>query len=77
MANYTPQWTLETPGGQTTYKKTFSGGLEVRVDESIPDSTTDQLITLSLDVSAIQCIDISSDQDITVETNNASSLPRS
>lgn len=41
------------------------------VDETVADSVTDQEITISIDVSAIQSIYIISDQALTVETNNA------
>lgn len=41
------------------------------VAESVPDSTTDQEITISIDVSAIQSIYIKSSTALTLETNNA------
>lgn len=40
------------------------------VDETVADSVTDQEITITIDVSAIQSIYILSDQALTVETNN-------
>lgn len=41
------------------------------VAESVPDSTTDQLIVISIDISEIASIYIVSTQDMTLETNNA------
>lgn len=37
---------------------------------SIPDSTTDQEIVISIDVTAVKVFRIKSDQDVTIETND-------
>ena len=73
MADYIQKWTIVSPGTQEVYSKTFTGTSEYRLDEAIADSTTDQLIAASLDVSAIKAVEMMSDQDITVETNSSSS----
>ena len=50
----------------------YTGSGEVSVDEAVPDSTTDQLVTIAIDVSAIQSFYMVSDQALTVETNSGS-----
>lgn len=60
-------------GGSTGLSVTnsYSGTGEANiVGESVPDAATDQLVNISIDVSAIQMIYILSTQDITLETNN-------
>lgn len=60
-----------TSGGNTvTADNSYSGGAQVSLDESIPDSSTDLLVVVALDVSKIQSIYILSDQDMTLETND-------
>ena len=49
----------------------YTAGSEVNVDEAVPDSTTDQLVTIAIDVSAIQSFYMVSDQVLTVEFNNS------
>lgn len=48
----------------------ISSGNNKSVDESIPDSSTDLLVTETVDVSTLQSIIMVSDQQITVETND-------
>jgi hypothetical protein len=51
--------------------QSFTGTLLTQIDgESVADSETDYEIVVALDVSAIQAIIITSDQDVTLETNS-------
>jgi len=63
-------WAFE--GESIDREETLTGGQLVTIDEDIPDSTTDDLVALTLDVSQIQAIFITSNQAITLETNNGS-----
>lgn len=49
-----------------------TGGQVIRLDESIPDESTDLAVALALDVSQIKGLYIVSDQDLTLETNSGS-----
>lgn len=49
----------------------YSGSGEVNITETVADSITDKEVALVLDVSEIKSIYIVSDQDLTLETNNA------
>lgn len=63
-----------TPSGAVRVTKSYSS-VEALIehDLSIPDSTTDQQVVLSIDVSALDYFYIHSDQAITVETNDSGS----
>lgn len=50
----------------------ISAGAEYNIDESIPASTTDQLVAFVLDVSQLKGIFMVSDYAVTVETNSGS-----
>ncbi len=50
---------------------TFGGG--VNVSEVIPAGSVDLAVTCAIDVSAMNSLFIGTDQDITIETNNAAS----
>lgn len=65
---------LNTTAGGASIRKSndYTGSGHHRIDESIADSTTDKEITFNLDISALKAITMSSDQDITVETNDGS-----
>ncbi len=56
---------VEADGGQT-----FTGTLDINLDESVADSATDFEIVVGIDVSEIKAIMILSDQIVTLETNN-------
>lgn len=60
-------------GGETIAKtNTYSGdGRESRTI-AVPDSTTDQLVNLTMDVSQIKSLYIVSNYAVTVETNSSS-----
>ena len=61
-------------GGGTPLESSigYTGTGEVNVNgESVPDATTDQLIVIAIDVSAIQSIYIISTKALTLETNSA------
>ena len=49
----------------------YTGGSMTPVDEPIPDSSSDKLVVFTLDVSQVKSIYITSDQDLTVKTNDA------
>lgn len=61
-------WTFE--GEVIELDETETGGQLVTIDEDIADSETDLLVALVLDVSQIQALFITSDQAITLETND-------
>lgn len=48
----------------------MTGSGVIDVQESVGDGQTDLQINVAIDVSALQAIQISSDQDVTIETNN-------
>lgn len=50
-----------------------SGGRKQEIDVNIPDSTTDDEVAFTADVSLMQAIYMVSDQDVTIETNDGSS----
>lgn len=64
------QWT----NGARTFAKTISttGGLEVNLDETIPPSSTNLTIALTLDVSAVKSVYLLADAAMTVKTNSTS-----
>ncbi len=62
---------LQVNGNHTA--TTYSDTGQVRLDTSVADSVTDQLHTIAIDVSQMALLYMTSDQALTVETNNASS----
>lgn len=59
--------------GDTTIQrdKTYTGTLVSILDaETVADSQTDQLATITIDVSAVKAFFLTSDQALTVETND-------
>ncbi len=61
-------------GGVTqpvTHETSYTASSEVNVNEAVADSTTDQLVTINIDVSAIESFYMVSDQALTVEFNNS------
>lgn len=61
-----------TAGREVAEENSFSGDGQVSLSVSVPDSTTDQLVDLALNVSEIKAVYIVSDQDLTLETNDGS-----
>ncbi|MCC7334440.1 MAG: hypothetical protein IT422_05070 [Pirellulaceae bacterium] len=53
--------------------RNLSGDLQAAVDQVIPASTTNQEITLGIDVSELTMIAISSDVALTIKTNDSGS----
>lgn len=51
--------------------KVYSGDAESTLQVQIADGITDQQVNVAMDVSAIQSLLMTSDQDLTVETNSA------
>ncbi len=72
MATHEKSWVLKNDGGQVLTKKTYTAEMEINLDRSIPDSTTDLEIVIGIDVDQVQSIHITSDQAITLETNDGS-----
>lgn len=66
----TTQW--EQSNNSLSYRTEITADTEKNVSLSVPDSTTDDQVSLAIDVSALKSIVIASDQDITVETNSGS-----
>ncbi len=52
-----------------SYSKAVTTGIEKRVSEAVPDSTTDMLLDLAIDVDLLKGLIIASDQDVTIEIN--------
>lgn len=59
-------------GGSVSSSKSYSGGLQISLDESIADSATDLEVNLALDVSEIKSLFILSSEDVLLETNSGS-----
>lgn len=53
--------------------RNFSGDLQASVDQVIAASTTNQEITLGLDISGLTLLAISSDVPLTIKTNDSGS----
>jgi len=71
MATHTLRWEVTNNGTVRTTTKSYTGTLSVTVDgETVADSQTDQLLVMSLDVSAVKSFWMVSDQALTVETND-------
>lgn len=69
--NITQSWSRSGEAVSVTVVATGSG--EVNVDETIPASQTNMLITLAVDVSALKSLYISSDETLTIKTNSSGS----
>lgn len=67
---HTRQWTHEVGNNTISYQKSFSSDQEINTEVSVADSTTDDQVVMSVDVSAIKSAFIVSDQAVTIETNN-------
>ena len=63
--------TVDTGGGTVSKTNTYSGDGRTSRDPTIPDSTTDQLVNISIDISQIKSLYIASSQNVTLETNSA------
>lgn len=72
MSDLTFRWTIVTDGGSLTYSKTYTGTADVILDESVPDSSTDLLMNVAIDVSAVKAFMIVSDYAVLIETNSGS-----
>lgn len=57
-------------GRQIVSQNSYSGDSQTSINVAVPDSTSDQLVVFSLDVSQIKSIYIKSDVDMTLETND-------
>lgn len=58
-------------GVSTSNAFTFTGDGRESRQVVVPDSTTDKLVNIAIDIDQMRLIYIVSDQDITLETNNA------
>lgn len=63
---------ISTSGNTVQTSNAFSGDGQVSLEVSVPDSETDMLVDLALNVSEIKSVFITSDQDLTLETNDGS-----
>lgn len=66
----TPAWARNSETLSTEVSISADGAFDR--DLTIPGATTDQLVAAVIDVSQMKLLYISSDQDITIETNNSS-----
>ena len=67
---------IYSDGRIVTDNKTYTGSLNVSVDttdDKILAAAVDQVINIAIDVSELKSIIITSDEDITIETNNTAS----
>ena len=63
-----------TIGGQTTTSSTtYTSTASTSIEETIADSVTDQLMVVTIDVSAVKCLYLVSTAAVLVETNSSSS----
>ena len=62
--------TVDTGGGTVSKTNTYSADGRESREITVPDSATDQLVNLSIDVSQIKSLYIVSSKDITLETNS-------
>lgn len=69
--NLTLSW-QSGEGASISKKVSATGGQEINISESVPDSSTDLQITCNVDVSALKSLYIVSDKDMTLETNSGS-----
>lgn len=58
--------------GMTPITVSTTGSLGLEIDEDVAASTTDQLLTIAIDVSEIESLIIFTDGALTVETNSSS-----
>lgn len=72
MATHTITKTIQTPEGQTSKSKSYTGSSVVAVEESVSNGATDLQINIAIDVSAIKSVYIASDKAVTIETNSGS-----
>lgn len=68
---FTRGWT--NGGGTLSKQITVQSGGEKNLDETIPGSTTDQLVDFDMDVSQMKGLFIVADQDCTIKTNSSGS----
>lgn len=70
--SYTATITERIVAGADSYEESIeaSASSKILVDESVANGETDYEITLAVDVSEIAALYLSSDQDVTFETND-------
>ena len=73
MASFTNTWRLNANGEDLSYSKTSTeaDGAVTSVDAAIGDGQTDTAVVFALDFSQCTAFYLVSDQDVTFETNNA------
>lgn len=64
---------ISAGGTTTTSTNAITAGAEMNLSETITASTTDVAVSMSLDVSQAKSVYIVADQNLTLETNNATS----
>ena len=74
-SDFTPYWRLEVDGEINSPSKKYSSTHKVSiVDESIADSTTDQEMLITIDITALKVFMIWSTQNLTVEGNDGAGI---
>jgi len=66
-------FSVQTPSGQITTQRTYTGTGHAAIAEAIADGQTAKQINIAIDVSALKSIVIKSDQNITIKTNSSGS----
>jgi hypothetical protein len=67
---HTLQQSVQAGSQVVTGSKQFSGSAKVSLEETVANGLTDSLINVAIDVSAVKCFILLSDQNVTIETNN-------
>lgn len=70
MASITMIRGFQCEGDVLSEEEQISSGELIRIDESIPDDSTDLEVALVLDVSQLKAVYIEVEEDMTLETNN-------
>lgn len=70
---FTTTFTTSVRRGATTLTdtRTFTTSGVIEVSDVIADATTDGLLAISIDVSEVECVGITADQNLTIKTNSA------
>ena len=64
--------TFDDDGAVVTAEESFTEEQVIALDVAVADSETDKEVALGVDVSQIAALLITSDQDVTIETNDGS-----
>ena len=70
MASMTMTRAVEGVGQPISLSKEYTGSLALDLDETIAGSSTDAVVNIAIDVSAVKAFHISVDGTCTIETND-------